>query len=93
MSDVRERLLELMKHGTDGDSYDDLADAILEKFDVTRKPEPPVFQSCELGAMATAVVLSPEVVLTWTVATRRGDELKRLLAERGMEIVRKAETE
>ena len=86
MSDVRDELVHLVcarKGVTNGE----IADAILERWDLTPKPEPPVISDGDLGVLAAiAHDESPEYKLA-------GERLRRDLSQRGWEIVRKAETE
>ena len=89
MSDVREQIVDAIyrvdvyvsRKGADA-----VADAILEKWDLTPKPEPPVISDVDLGKLVF-------VASGWTENASRGIEMRHQLARQGLEIVRKAETE
>ena len=86
MSDVREELMDVLR-GFDCFDYPEAADAILERFEVTVKPEPPVIGDKILGVLVAASHNeSPDYA-------KAGRSLRERLADRGLEIVWKEETE
>lgn len=88
MSDVRERLTrEIAAAALREQGWWYVADAILERFDVTVKPEPPVISDEELGRMVDRSSAA------WVGFAPKGCELRERLSIAGLEIVRKAETE
>ena len=87
MSDVRERLATVIRESWNGWALE-AADAILERFDVTPKPEPPVISDTEFG-----ILLAAALGLSNDGPCLRGFSVRKALASRGLEIVRKAETE
>ena len=87
MSDVREELIGVIR-GRKNLPSDVLADAVLERFDVTPKPEPPVISDTEFG-----ILLAAALGLSNDGPCLRGFSVRKALASRGLEIVRKAETE
>ena len=83
MSDLRDELIEAMENAQ-GWGLARFADAILEKFEVTPKPEPPVISDEELGFLAMQA--NPHESFT---RGHVGERLREALERLGLEIVRK----